>query len=59
VSAPRDVRPAGGGAAGHGGAGPAPAERPPLGGWGRLYALVALELVLVIALLGWVTRTFR
>jgi hypothetical protein len=58
VSPPREGRDAAP-ARGPDGAPPAPAERPPLGGWGRLYALVAAELVLVILLLGWVTRTFR
>jgi hypothetical protein len=32
--------------------------RPPLGSWGALYAVVLAELVLVIVLLGWLTRTF-
>jgi hypothetical protein len=31
---------------------------PPLGSWGRLYAVVLLELVLFIALLGWLTWRF-
>jgi hypothetical protein len=36
-----------------------PGEPPPiLGRWGRLYALVIVELVLTIALLAWMTRRF-
>jgi hypothetical protein len=36
-----------------------PDEPPPvLGRWGRLYALVALELVVTILLLAWLTRRF-
>ena len=35
-------------------------EEPPpiLGRWGRLYALVVFELLLVIAALAWLTRRF-
>ena len=37
----------------------APDEPPPvLGRWSRLYALVALELVVVILVLWWLTRRF-
>ena len=36
-----------------------PDEPPPiLGSWVRLYLIVVLELVLVIVLLAWFTRTF-
>jgi hypothetical protein len=34
-----------------------PAEsRPPFGSWERLYALVVLDLILTIALCGWLSR---
>ena len=33
----------------------APHDRPPLGSWPLLYAMVALELLLVIALCRWLT----
>ena len=31
---------------------------PPLGSWGRLYLVVVIELIAVIALLAWLTRRF-
>ena len=34
----------------------APEEPPPLGGWNRLYALVLIDLLLTIALCGWLSR---
>lgn len=39
--------------------GPADGGRPPLGGWGRLYALVLAALALDVALLAWLERAFR
>jgi hypothetical protein len=36
-----------------------PAERPPLGGWPRLYALVIGELVLLIVLFTLFARAFE
>jgi hypothetical protein len=36
-----------------------PAERPPLGGWHRLYAIVLGELVLLIVLFTLFARAFR
>jgi hypothetical protein len=42
------------------GAAPGPREpRPPLGSWRRLYALVVIELLIVIALCGWLSRLGR
>ncbi len=32
-------------------------ERPPLGGWGRVYLLVAILAVLVMLILWWFTAT--
>ncbi|MDX1383349.1 MAG: hypothetical protein R3190_06870 [Thermoanaerobaculia bacterium] len=37
---------------------PEPEDRPPLGSWGRIYAVVIGNLVLLILLLIWFTRTF-
>ena len=52
----------GGSAAAHGAGAPGdggPSEPPPvLRSWGRLYALVVLELVVVILALYWLTRRF-
>ena len=52
-------------AAGRGGTDAAPADRdgegeppPILGRWSRLYALVVLELLAIIAALFWLTRRF-
>ena len=39
---------------------PAPEEPPPvLGRWTTLYALVVIELLLIILLCGWLTRLHR
>ncbi len=39
---------------------PAPEEPPPvLGSWTALYALVVIELLLIIFLCGWLTRLHR
>lgn len=40
------------------GSGPEREEPPPLGTWNRLYAVVVIELLLVIAVLGWLTRRY-
>lgn len=37
---------------------PAEPAGPPLGGWPRLYALVIVELAIVIALLAWLTARY-
>lgn len=34
-------------------------EAPPLGSWARAYALVLLNLLVMIALLAWFTRAFE
>ena len=35
------------------------APRPPLGGWGRTYALVIAALALDLVLLAWLTERYR
>ena len=35
------------------------AARPPLGGWGRLYALVIAVLVLDVVALAWLAERYR
>jgi len=42
------------------GTGEPPADRPPVGGrWGLLYAVVIAALAIEIALMAWLTGTFR
>ena len=36
-----------------------PAARPPLGGWGRAYAVVIAALALDLVLLAWLTERYR
>jgi len=38
---------------------PGEAARPPLGGWGRLYAWVIVALLADVALLWWLTERYR
>jgi hypothetical protein len=40
-------------------AGRAPEPPPPLGSWGRLYAIVLGALALELVLLGWLTERYR